>query len=447
MRTGLIALALAASACADEFSDSVSDAQKAYQRAIESGYTLLLDGKYEEWRALLQEAVPEDKRTAGSNYVLGTYLFQMDRENSFKAYEAAWKEVPEHTFIAQQYAVGLHRLKRYAEAEKIYANLVDDPNVGVSAMGLRADCLLRAGNFADAAAVWAAADPSSRHSELEGSASWIYGDINPEVRRCRLLAELARGGNATWEELILLDVNWTTDWWTVQVRDHYVKHDLELAAANLKVDSVRYKQLELLGNDPAARDNTVSPHVGIDMNQAGIMLKNDAERLGLLGDQPKLAEHSRAAVRFLQLFRKFKIQTAQQQLDMFEWELLGRHNTTAGDLECADELAELYAEVTSPKLAVLYVEGWTKYADWRFLAGHLTSKRDSLKSADPQLVEGLNKFPDNTALARLALDAARREGTGITEALARCVQVEYTHMSDHGAVTKGFAELAKAAGK
>jgi Tfp pilus assembly protein PilF len=442
-----LAIALAASAHADELGDSVKAAQPAYEAAMKDSEALLLDGKYEEMRALFQKAVPADNRTVGHNYVLGGALFQLDPENSLKAYEAAWKKLPDNPYIELEYAVGLHRARKYAEAEKIYAKIVNDPKVGVRAKGLRADCLLRAGQFADAAASWAAADPKETHSDLEEAASWIYNEPSPEIRRCRLLADLAKGGKATWEELILLDVKWDMDWWNVEVRDNYVKHDLELAAAKLKPDSARYKQLEILANTPSARDNGIFHDQKVDLKAAAAALKKDAEALNLLGDQSKLAENSHAAVRFLYLFRKCGLQTAQQQIDLYEKEMLARHNSKGGDLECADELAALCAEVKSPKLADLDPAGWKKYSDERFLASLLASKKETLKSADPLLVEGLKKFPDNSALAHMALDVARREGKGIKEALARSVQADYTHLFDHAAVTKGFAELAKAAGQ
>lgn len=442
-----IVFIVASAALADEFGDQVKAARPAYEKPLKDYEALLLDGKYEEMRKLFLDAVPEDKRTAGHNYVLGGILFQMSPEDSFKLYEAAHKQLPDNAFIAFEYGVGLHRQRKYAEAEKVYATLVDNEKVGVLVKGLRADCLLRAGNFADAAASWAAADPRNNHTDLEQAASYIYNPPSPEKRRCEMLADLAKGGKTTWEQLILLDVEWDMDWWNIEVRDKYVDHDLALAAAKLGKDTPRYKQLDLLGHTPAARDNGIFPDQKGDPAKMGEALKKDAEALGLLGDKAKLAENGRAAVRFLYLFRKCKLQTAQQQLDAFEKELTARHASKAGDVDCANELAFLYLETKSPKLADLDTAGWKKYGDARFAASALAAKGDALKSTDPLLVDALKKFPEDRTLTRFAMDAARREGKGIKEAVAKYVQAQFTYMFESGGVTKGFAELAKAAGK
>ena len=213
----------------------VQRAGRAYDEQKRKNDALLLEGRVDESTQALLNVVPKEKRRVHHDFVLGNMLYGMDVKVSYDLHRSAYAREPKHPLVAFEWALQLHRAGEFLEAEKVYARIetLAYGFPGPKVRALHADCLLHLGRYSDAAASWRTANSKRNQKSIESAAHWIFGPPDPVVRRGALLAKVRNDEPEAFEELIMLDLFWRTNWWTEKTDYEYQDHDLRLAASRL----------------------------------------------------------------------------------------------------------------------------------------------------------------------------------------------------------------------
>lgn len=436
-------------AASKDFEKEMRVAGELYDALTKRTTALLLEGKLDEANRILVDAVPKEKRSAAHAFVLGNLLFDIDHDLAYKLHEEANAKAPGNPVIQLEWALEQHRVKKYAEAEKLYEGLVAGPDAkNPQAHALRADCLLHLSRSQAAIAAWEAADPRRRHTSIEQAASWVYGKVSPEVRRCRLVADVQAKKLDAVEPLIILDLSFDRDLWNSRTNEEYLEHDLPIAAATLGKDTNRYKELEFLARTSVRDDPDFMEKKAPADNKTGDKKTDDSKRgataLGLLGDKPRLAEKSLVASYLFRAWLEADIVSGDELLRWFERDLRARAESKTGDFEDWKLLAALYDGVDSPKLEEVDRLAWEKYGDPDFGGSLLAHEREALTSGDPVLAKMLEKHPDHPGIMTFALQCAEREKKPTADLIVKYINAEFTHMYSYRDADKGFAILKKA---
>lgn len=440
-------------AAMEAFKSRAEAAGNAYEKAQDESLPLLREGKLEAAIAMLVNAVPEKERTSAHAFMLGNVLFDLSPEVSARFHEEAWRKEPLVPPVVYEWALQQHRARRYAEAEALYANLID---VGVFAAppvhALRADCLLHVGRYADAVKEWKAADAGQHHTEIEQAVCWVYGPKSPYARRCALLARAAKGGadgELAIEQAVLLDLSFERDWWNVGREDEFLQHDLALARKAFGETSARWKELDLLVRAKSALEaaNPMEDLLRKMRKDAApkFDLAAEAKAIGAWGDAARLPASSLVASNLFELFVENRVATEVELEKRFATELAARGD--AGDVEALEILAAILAVTDTEKLAELDRKGWETHHDVRFGGSLLSARSDSVRTDDPLLVALLAHEPADPVVARIHVQAAMREKKALIEPLARVVMAEFQHMTSYVDAGSAMHELERALAK
>jgi hypothetical protein len=357
---------------------------------------------------LFLDAVPEDKRAAAHWFVLGNLWFDMDPEFAYRMHAKAFELAPNESDVMREWAVELHRAGKWAEAEPLYAKLVDGTGDEVYvARALRADCLLHIGKPAEAAASWQAAQKIKRKSHLLDALEWVHGIEHPMHERARLLAEVRAGNLDHAEELVLTDVFWQSEGERYFVNYEYMEADSKLALDKLGSESRRAKDLMAVMNysfidweQQFPREEGATPRK---------TLEQSARELSWIGDKPTLPENARVARVMLEALVDQKLRGAPELLKDFAPALEQR--AKAGPAADADArtLIWLAEKAASPKLA-----------DYQRLAQ-----------------------PDEREAARARVESARRQGEALDELLVQQLMAEMASSErDQATLDELFSALA-----
>lgn len=445
LATLVVALLTQKSAALSEFAAEVEAAGKLYQPVLDANLALLKDGKLAESTQALFDRVPEKQRTAAQCFVLGNVLFTMEFAKSYELHRKAYDLAPDELTTQFEWAIERHRRREYAEADALYAKLTAQPGkTDPRAHAFRADCLLHLGKLPEAVAEWKAADLRNRHSSVEQGFHWIYGKPHPIVERARLL-DAARAPkaakpeqSAALESLILLDLEWETDWWNARPKQEYLACDLPLAAATLGADSPRQRQLALLVELTPKDDD-------LGMKRMSPEFKELLGKKHVAGADVPLAENSFVAGRLLDLVEMSKAATAAELLGWYEKPLRARADATPGDAKALEILAALYEKAEKgAELAALEELGWKKFGAVSCAYGILRRKGDAVTSDDEVLKAALAKFPDDQTLRGVAVGCAANEKKGEREAVVAYLEAHLAHLvSWNTGAQKGFLVLEK----
>jgi hypothetical protein len=441
----VVALLTQQAVAPSDFAAEVAAAGKLYQPVLDANQALLKDGKLAGSTQALFDRVPEDQRTAAQCFVLGNVLFSMESAKSYELHRKAYELAPDESATQFEWAIERHRKREYAEADALYAKLTAQPGkTDPRAHAFRADCLLHLGKLSEAVAEWKAADLRNRHTSVEQGFSWIYGKPHPIVERARLL-DAARAPKAekseqiaALESLILLDLEWETDWWNARPKQEYLACDLPLAAATLGADSPRQRQLALLVELTPKDDD-------LGLKRMGPEFKELVGKKHVAGADVPLAENSFVAGRLLDMVVTSRAATPAELLDWYGRPLRARVDATPGDAKALEILAALYEKgEKSAELAALEELGWKKFGAVSCAYGILRREGDAITSDDPLLKAALAKFPDDPTLRGVAVGCAAREEKGEREAIVAYLEAHLARMvSWNTGAQKGFLVLEK----
>jgi hypothetical protein len=361
---------------------------------------------------LFLDAVPESERAAAHWFVLGNLWFDMDPEFAYRMHSKAFELAPTENDVIREWAVELHRAGKWSEAEPLYAKLVGGVGEPVYvARALRADCLLRMGKPAEAAASWQAAQKTKRKEQMLDAFEWVYGVEHPIHKRARLLVEIKAGKLEQAEELILTDVFWQPEDERYFLNYDYMQADSKIVFEKLGRESRRAKDLWAVMNysfidweQQFPREDGAKPHE---------ILEQSARELSWIGDKPMLPENARVARVMIAALVDQKLRTAPQLLGDFGATLEQRAKASPADDAAAQTLIWLAEQAQSPKLA-----------EYRQLAK-----------------------PDARAAKRAVVDSARKRGQPLTEPLAQQLMAELASPErDAATLDQLFGDLGTAAG-
>jgi len=323
---------------------------------------------------------------------------------------------------------------------------------------LRADALLRAGEFAEAAQVWQRsgvlgqlaqferdeARPSSSRAPrpdwyltIERDLRAIHGLSSPERTRLGLCAAIAAGDDTLLEDLVVNDCFWNGTHDFANSNRAYLKRDMGLALEKLGKESRRYIELEYFSGarmriEPNAIHDIAEAEAAMPENSMSLPPSNierGGKKLGFVGS--KKFKHfpisSRLAPLIYRVLFMDGVTISVEWLDLFADEL--RERTQAGDVQIVVLMLDLYREAidrkfptweTMPeKREAFEKEAWAKYKDVRVAQRLVGRRAKDIASDDPVLVEALQHFPADLEIANVALEAARREQKPLREPLLR----------------------------
>jgi len=210
---------------------------------LEQAAKLSTDGYAADGNKLLADQADEDGGAPAAFAVANT-LYASDPAISYRLHLRAQRAFPNDPAAVLQAAMELHRHGEYAAAIVHYRRLIE-AGVMPHSSALLADCLVRTGQLKAAVQAWDHAGHAQHHVEIDAAICAIYGPLSPYQRRSDLIAKIEGGDVAKLADLILLDLNFDTDWWNARVNHDALDSDLKRAGAALGKRDARYRALAL----------------------------------------------------------------------------------------------------------------------------------------------------------------------------------------------------------
>ncbi len=357
----------------------------------------------------------EKEKSPAIDLLVANHLYNTDRAASYMLHKRAYDAKPSEPATVLEWAMERHRKGEYAEAVPLYEQYVEIVPTAPQYNALLADCLVRQGKFAEATAVWDAADHPRNHDAVDTAICDVYGEISPLRRRADLIGQIKGGDGSQAERLIALDLHMDQDWWNASPSEEAVEHDLPIIERSLGTESPRFKAIQCWANTKG-KDASVDD-IKSELHNAGLVIENGklgstvssrrADRRG--GREPHRNEKSA-------LRRSLKKNSANG---------LAR-NMAASTLKILISLSSEHPD----RLPDFNKYGWDRYADPQFAAGLLTImwSGDKLTSDSPELVAALKQFPNNSVITQLAVRCASEKDL-TRDLLVTAIKSEFHHLS------------------
>ena len=350
-------------------------------------------------------------------FVVANTLYGSDPATSYRLHLRAQKAFPAEPWVALEVAMEQHRQGEYAEAMANYRRFLDAGR-GSQYSALLADCLVRTGQLKAAVQAWDEANHDQNHAAIDAAICEIYGPLVPGQRRGDLIAQIRAGDFAKLNDLILLDLNFDTDWWNSAVATEELDRDLKFAAKLLGVETARYQQLALYAELARAAEKKPED-IRRALTSAGL----------ILGPEAALPADSKLARAFCELAVSNRVATAADLWASHQAALHAR--LAAKDREALHLLCWLASATRNNELVELDRLGWEEWNDPSFAAGYAIDlyREKKLTSADDfQLIAAMAASRDDTRLNQLRVALAGEEAV-TPEMLASAIKAEYHKLS------------------
>lgn len=402
---------------------------------LEQAARLSTDGYAADGNKLLADQADDDGGAAAAFAVANT-LYSADPALSYRLHLRAQRAFPNDPAAVLQAAMELHRHGEYAPAIINYRRLVE-AGVMPHSSALLADCLARTGQLKAAVQAWDHAGYAQHHAEIDAAICAIYGPLSPYQRRSDLITKIEGGDLAKLADLILLDLNFDTDWWNARVNNDALDADLKRAGAALGKRDARYRALALYAQLTRVEEKRASEI---------LRLLKDANLI--LGTGADLPAESRIARALCELAVNARLVTPAELWTAYEATLRGRLEQQ--DHDALHLLCWLAAANHNPELTNLDRLGFEEWNDPVFASSFIVDlfREKKLTSVtDSQLLAAMAISPDNATLTRLRLALA---GDNVTTAMiADSIKAEYRKLSvgetrrDSATLNDLFAELGR----
>ena len=409
----LLLLPLAAKAA--DFQTSLEKWQQSHQAVLAEAEKLSMAGDTRGANQRLIDLADKDGGAAAA-FVVANMLYRSEPAVSYRLHERAFKALPKEPATALEMAMEQHRKGQYEAAIPNYRAALAS-QLGEQFSSLLADCLVRTGRLKEAVAAWTAAKHGSNHTGIDFAIYEIYGELMPVQRRGDLITAIKAGQRDKLPELILLDLNFDTDWWNSAVFDEALDQDLKFAAQTLGPTDPGYVQLALyakLARPEEIKDADVRPALA-------------ATHL-VVGDKAVLPESSRLARAVCELAVRHKAATAAELWQAHEPALRAR--LARKDKDALHLLCLLAVDTDDRHLTELDRIGWKEWHDTEFAASYLIDlykNKQLTRPDDPELVAALAASPDNPVLNQLRLELAGKDVT--RDMLVAAIKSEYHKLS------------------
>jgi hypothetical protein len=354
-------------------------------------------------------------------FLVANYLFRADPNISYRLHKIVYDAMPAEPDVIVEMAIEMHRKQEYKRAGELYGEYLAKAQ-DKKMHALRADCLVREGQLAQAAAEWIAAKHSTNHTEIDYSIFQVYGELSPLQRRSQLLTKVKAGEDGAIDDLILLDCHFDNDWWTAEVNKRALPADLKLAADKLGDKSPRYLALKTYAG-LQQRDELSAADARAALKKVDL----------ICGPSGKLPENSKLAWAMAEVALRSGAESRSGLLKVLEPSLLERAKSEKGDSEALRMLCQLASGSDKEKLIGFGRYGWERYSDPRFAIVFLNEllARKELKPDDADLKAALAKAPENNELNMLRVRALVAAGKDLdADTVVSAIKAEYRHFSN-----------------
>ena len=385
---------------------------------------------------LLIDLAEKDGGPIAAFMVAGT-LYKSDPTASYRLHLRAQAALPGEPAVALEVAMEQHRRRDYAGAIVNYRQFLATGK-GPQYSALLADCLVRTGDFTAAVQAWEQADHGQNHTAIDFAICEVYGPLVPGQRRGELIAQIKAGDLAKLNDLILLDLNFDSDWWNSGVFNAGLDLDLRFAARLLGEGNARYQHLALYAR--LAQPDEKKP---ADLKQALTSAQV------ILGADAALPANSQLARALCELVVRNKIATPADLWASHQTALHAR--VAANDREALHLLCWLAAATRNRELVELNRLGWEEWNDPTFAASYavdLYREKKLTSPDDSQLLAAMAAARDDPTLNQLRIALAGENA--VTPAMvAGAIKSEYHKLSvglggrDSYTLNGLFAELGK----
>lgn len=161
-------------------------------------------------------------------YLAGGILFSIDPGKSLQLHKEAYEADRKDANFALEYALELHRARKYAEAIPLYLAYQESNPDDFRLSVWLSDCYLNTGAVDKSIEYWRMSNHPSNHTGIDFAIHIIYGETNQVSRRDRYRKEINNGNLKAFYPLIFLDLNWAYDWWNAETLDPFLQADLAL---------------------------------------------------------------------------------------------------------------------------------------------------------------------------------------------------------------------------
>ena len=370
-------------------------------------------------------------------FVVANTLYGSDPVASYRLHLRAQKAFPDEPTAALEVAMEHHRQGEFAEAIVNYRRFLDAGG-GPQYSALLADCLVRTGQLKEAVQAWDQANHSENATAIDAAICEIHGPLVPGQRRGDLIAKIRAGDFAKLNDLILLDLNFDTDWWHSAVATDELDRDLKFAGKLLGVETARYQQLALYA-ELARREEKKPEDIKRALTSAGL----------ILDPQAALPADSKLARAFCELVVANRVASPADLWASHQAALRAR--VAENDHEALHLLCWLASATRNNELVELDQLGWEEWNDPTFAAALAIDlyREKKLTSADDfQLMAAMAASRDDTRLNQMRIALAGEEA--VTPAmLASAIKAEYHKLSvnagrrDSSTLDGLFFELGK----
>jgi len=346
-------------------------------------------------------------------YLIGGMLYEIDTAQSFKLHKEAYlANQLEQNFILE-YAIELHRKRKYAEAARLYESYALKMPTDIRVYVWLADCYINTGEINRSIENWDKANHSENHTSIDFAIHIIYGRADEIEKRNVYRTEIAQGRSASYYPLIFLDQNWEFDWWNSGVQEYFLTADLDLVRSKLGAGNndlkildayVSIKKLEKEGNSAAIKE---------------ILSDND-----LILDNKPLPQFGNIASDLLRICFVNGLLNEKSFYNTRGRELLALAKQTK-DGELLNIYAYLQATVDGRVKPETDLLGWKEFKDERFAISYFIGKAANNKYDDPELNQALSDFPESAKLYWVKTNCAKIEGKEIKSHLVELIKREF----------------------
>ena len=357
------------------FMGAIQEVQQHYMPVLQTLEAMALDGRMDEANQKLINHVPESERNAVHNFMLGNFLYRIDREKSYGFHKKAYEKAPKLTVTTLEWGMQQHRKGNYAEALKLYQSIQDKliPQHFI----LLADCYINTGQPVKALQAWNMCGHKDSPQGVEYMIHGIYGEDIPQARRNRILPQLDKKPELI-KELLLIDLEWRNDWWSLGPNADALAKDLPLFEKAFGADDTKALKLSI-----NLRTQKMAP----------AEFRSELEKLGVILNQGKLPKHSIVAKVLIEDILKEELAKPADLLAWFRKDLDYRGRTKKGDPEAWKLLADLQLKVDPEQMGKIDKYGWTVYQKPEYMVRHMGKNLKG--SDDPMLAEAIEDFPNH----------------------------------------------------
>lgn len=402
------------------WAEAIATASKRIMGPMESAETLMVEGQVERANTLVLETFPEATRTPAEKFVLANVLCRALPKLSYQFHKEAVEAMPTNPDVLFEWALEQHRAHEYEAAGATYRAYSALRPDHAPAFGLAAECALRSGKIKEAIALWAKSEcaRSGTLEQLEALVCEVNGHIEHDSERMALMKSANDGDEVAAAQMLLLEMSWDADWWTMRPSYKRLKYDLPRLKSSFKKPSRDLEAAFCVAECALASERDENVEIGTIFKTYGFLI--DAN--GTLPTSGKALSQMLAMAVSHRLVRIEEVRT------MFGDRVVELARAS-NDREMYNVAAYLYRD--TDRLAEIDQEGWDRTHDVRFAASRLAALASAgqLTLADPRMQRALQEFPQNSEIARIAVSLAAEEQKSLEAHLVDAIKAEYTRFS------------------